>query len=129
MHPSYTGAHETVTLDGCKLVPPGFVGNRLRSVQRDGQCVQLYNNIHCNITSVYDSIELRDNTPFHDDLSRWGFRNAKAISHCTHKCTEGGSVQKNMNLSILSKDHVILYDHTGFEGLRSSIKYGTGNER
>ncbi len=112
------GAYESINVDGCTLIPTFFI-HRLLSVKTNEHCLQLYNNIDCaEQENNAKSIELRLGTPFHYDISRWWFPDARALSHCAHKCNISSSTQISRSRVPISPDRgeVILYDQKEFKG-------------
>ncbi len=119
---------ETINVKGCTLIPRKLNYHILsvNTTSDDGHCFQLYNNIDCqkNWTAGQDSIELRQGSPFHNDLRRWLFPTSKAISHCSYKCDKTNVSPENTQprLQPTIENPLVLYDEINFRGNGLPIK-------
>lgn len=115
------GAYQSINVGGCTPIPTFFT-YRLLSVKTNGNCLQLYNNIDCTEKgNNVKSIELRLGTPFHHDISRWWFPEARALSHCSHKCNISSSSQISRVPISPGRGEVVLFDEKEFKGIKTSL--------
>ncbi len=66
-----------------------------------------------------DTIELRQGTPFHDDIrNKWSFPLTKAISHCNYKCNRVATNSTEIQVNTFpNQGEAILYNEGNFDGI------------
>lgn len=70
---------------GCLKVPDEFI-HSIKSIKTFDTCIQLYKNDNCEVRNIIQSVELRRNSIFRENLNHWNFPQIKSISHCKYKC-------------------------------------------
>jgi len=116
-----------LNVKGCTIVPRKMertIGT-VNVTSPGGKCLEVYNNVDCKTTGKrwtgepHASIELRQGSPFLDDLKPWfkTFHYASAISHCSYKCIKKDEPHATHVSQEPSKGNpVVLYDGVNFTG-------------